>query len=135
VSLIGIAERPSDNADPRRTQKRVATSPSGRTVLIDITGDDRLALLKKNLPGRWAEVMMARERGESMEQIARWAKVPPPCNPCHFKRVRLVPDDPNCPEEEYHEGPACLAYYMGRIYSWLETELHDLANRRAQMLP
>jgi hypothetical protein len=135
TSLLGLAERPSDGADPRRTQKRVAVSPSGRTVLVDITGDDRLRMLKQFLPGRWADVMIARERGESLDQIARWAKCPPPCNPCHFKRVLDIPSDPNGPSTEVHVGDPCLTFYVARIYTWFETALHDLADRRAKLLP
>ncbi len=133
TNLLGVASRPSDGADPRRTQKRVAVSPSGRRVLVDITGDDRLRMLRENLPGRWAEVMIARERGDTLDQIARWAKCPPPCNPCKFARVLDVPGDPDGPKSEVHVGEPCLAFHMARIYAWFETALHDLADRRARL--
>lgn len=116
-AIVGRATRPSDESDPRRTQKRIAVSPSGRQVLVDITGDDRLRLIK-SLPGRWPEVIMARERGETLEQIHRWARIPlPPEYECKGR----------CEE-------ACLRCYMGEIYAWIETELHDLAARRARLM-
>jgi hypothetical protein len=116
--LVGIATRPSDEADPSRTQKRVAVSPSGRQVLVDITSADRLRLIK-SLRGRWPDVIMARERGESLEQIHRWARIELP--PEHECRGR-------CED-------ACLRCYVSEIYAWIETELHDLAQRRALLLP
>jgi hypothetical protein len=63
--------------------------------------------------------MMARERGETLEQIHRWAK------------IELRP---------YHEciarcDPPCLRDCIASIYAWLETELHDIAMRRAKLLP
>lgn len=118
MTLIGTATRPSDGADPRKTQKRVAVSASGRQVLIDITGDDRLRLIKA-LPGRWPEVIMARERGETIEQIHRWARVP------------LTPIE-QCRGEC---DPPCLRCHIATLYAWLETELHDLAARRGRLLP
>lgn len=134
--MIGTATRPSDEADPRRTQKRVATTSTGRTVLIDITGDDRLRMLKQNLPGRWPEIMMARERGETLEWIANRYKVQPPCRPaCRFHRVLDIPEDPQGPSTEVHIGDPCLTFYVARIYSWFETALHDLADRRGRLLP
>jgi hypothetical protein len=130
--MIGLASRPSDGADPRRTQKRVAVSPSGNQVLIDITGDDRLRLIKM-LPSRWPEVIMARERGETLEQIHRWAKIPL-CHPeCRFTNVS-VSDDGKV-RDRSHVGPLCLRYYMAAIYAQLETDLHDIATRRARLLP
>lgn len=136
TNLLGLAERPSDSADPSRTQKRVATTLTGRTVLIDITSEDRLRVLKQGLPGRWPDVMMARERGESLEWIASHFRVQPPCNPCRYRRI---PQKDEAGEviatEEVHIGDACLAYYLGRIYAWYETTLHDLADRRARLLP
>lgn len=108
----------SDVADPRRTQGRIAVSPSGRQVTVPITGDDRLRLIK-SLPYRWPEVVMARERGETIEQIHRWAKVP--CNP-----------ETEC---RGHCDPPCLRCHMAGIYAWMETELHAIAQRRARLLP
>jgi len=141
--MIGVASRPSDGADPRRTQKRIATSPSGRLVYVDISGDDRLRLIKK-LPGRWPEVIMARERGDTLEQISRWAKVPPPCQyGCRFRDVATRDgekwvDAPsgqdNLVTERVHIGEPCLVFLMGYIYNALETDLHDLANNRARLM-
>jgi hypothetical protein len=87
-------------------------------VFVDITSADRLRLIHA-LPGRWPEVIKARERGDSLEQIHRWARIPlPPEAECHGR----------CTD-------ACLRCYMGEIYAWLETELHDLAARRGRLLP
>ncbi len=104
-------------ADPRLTQRRIAVTPSGRRVDVAITGDERLKLIK-SLPGRWPEVIMARERGESIEQIHRWAKMP--CNP-----------ESEC---RGHCEPPCLRCHMASIYSWLETELHAIAQNRARLM-
>lgn len=141
--MIGLASRPSDESDPRRTQKRIATSPSGRLVYVDITGDDRLRLIKR-LPGRWPEVMMARERGDTLEQISRWARVPPPCQyGCRFRDVATRDGEKweDAPKgidslvsERVHVGPECLVFIMGYIYNYLETALHDLANNRARLM-
>lgn len=132
--MIGTAIRPSDGADPRRTQKRVAVSYTGRQVLVDITGDDRLRLIKA-LPHRWPEVIMARERGETLEQIARWAHVPPPCRPrCHLKSVKVDPKDPNSVTDQVHDGPACLSYLVAYVYAELETQLNDIAQRRGRLM-
>jgi hypothetical protein len=118
VTLIGTATRPSDEADPARTQKRLAVSPTGRQVLVDITSADRLHLIGQ-LPGRWPEVIKARERGATLEQIHRWATVPlTPEHECHGR----------C-------DPACLRCGIAACYAWLETALHDLAARRARLLP
>jgi hypothetical protein len=119
VTLIGHATDPSDMADPRRTQKRLAVTGSGAGVLVDITGDDRLRLIKEGLPGRWPDVVMARERGDSLEVIHRWARVPLP--PEHECRGRC--------------DPACLRCGIASCYAYLETALHDLAARRAKLLP
>lgn len=130
--MLGMASRPSDGADPRRTQKRVAVSPSGRQVYIDITGDDRLRLIKQ-LPGRWPDVIMARERGETLEQIHRWAKIPL-CHPaCRFTDVSA--SDDGKVRDRSHVGELCLRYLMAGVYAWLETELHDIATARARLLP
>jgi hypothetical protein len=107
----------NDLADPRVAQSRYATTPSGRLVPVAITGDDRLALIK-SLPSRWPEVIMARERGETLEQIHRWAKVP------------LNPED----ECQGRCNPPCLRCHMSSIYAWLETALHDLATSRAKLM-
>lgn len=143
MTMIGLATRPSDGADPRRTQKRVAVSGSGRMVTVDISGDDRLRLIKR-LPGRWPEVMMARERGETLEQISRWARVPPPCpHGCRFhdvatrdgeKWVDAPGDVPDLVSERVHMGPPCLSFLMGYCYNYLETALHDLAANRAKLM-
>jgi hypothetical protein len=133
--MIGVATRPSDEADPSRTQKRVAVSPSGRQVLVDITQNDRLRLIHQ-LPGRWPDVMKAIERGETLEQIARWARVPTPCHPgCRMVSVRLNPDDPeNSPLEQRHDGPPCLRYWTALIYGKFEGDLHEIAMRRARLM-
>jgi len=143
VTLLGNATLPSESADPRRTQKRVANTPSGRQVFVDISGEDRRRLIK-TLPGRWPEVVMARERGETLEQISRWAKVPPPCEyGCRFvdlatrdgdKWEDAPADRVNLVTERVHVGPECLAFILGYIYAWLETELHDMAARRARVM-
>jgi hypothetical protein len=131
MTMIGLASRPSDGADPRRTQKRVAVSPSGRQVLVDITGDDRLRLIR-HLPGRWPEVVMARERGDTLEQIHRWARVPL-CHPdCRFSNSAVTED--GLVLDQSHVGPPCLRVYLAKIYAGLETELHDLAARRARLM-
>jgi hypothetical protein len=133
MTLVGPATRPSDGADPRRTQKRVAVSPSGRQVLVDISGDDRLRLIK-TLPGRWPEVMMRRESGEELDSIARWTKVPTPCRPaCSFAHVAASPEE-GIVRDAVHVGEPCLRYHVAGIYAWLETELHDLAARRAKLM-
>jgi hypothetical protein len=127
--MIGMATRLSDEADPRRTQKRIAVSPSGRQVLIDITGDDRLRLISM-LPGRWPDVVKARERGETLEQIHRWARVPL-CHPhCQFVNVSAAGDV----SDSVHVGEPCLRYHLAGIYARLETDLHDLASRRARLM-
>jgi hypothetical protein len=134
MTMIGMATRPSDGADPRRTQKRVAVSFSGRQVLVDISGDDRLRLINQ-LPGRWPEVMKRRESGESLEQIARWAKVPPPCRPrCHFRRDKVDPFDKNSVTDMVHDGPECLSFLVSFIYSKLETDLHEIARNRGRLM-
>jgi hypothetical protein len=104
-------------ADPRSVQYRVAASPSGRQVHVAISGDDRLRLIK-GLPSRWPEIMMARERGETLEQIHRWARVPlNPENECRGE----------C-------DPPCLRDHMASIYAWLETEINEIAKRRAKLM-
>lgn len=62
---------------------------------------------------------MARERGESVEAIHRWAHVP------------LNPEQ----ECRAHCEPPCLRCHIAGIYAWLETELHELAARRARLMP
>lgn len=104
-------------ADPRKGQSRLATTPSGRSVWVEISGDDRLSLVKQ-LPSRWGEVLMARERGESLEQISRWARAP------------LLPEGECTGRCE----PACLRCGMATCYAWLETALHDLAAARARLM-
>lgn len=132
--LLGQATRPSDGADPRRTQKRMAVSYSGRQVYVDISGDDRLRLINQ-LPGRWPEVMKRRESGETLEQIARWARVPPPCHPrCRLVSVKVDPGDPNSVSEQVHNGPACLSYLVAYVYAELETQLQDIAQRRGRLM-
>lgn len=121
-------------ADPRTTQKRLAATPSGRQVWVDISGDDRLRIIKA-LPSRWPEVLMARERGESLDSIARWVKVPPPCKPrCQLFTPRKSELDVLEPEEG-HVGEPCLAWHVADAYRWVETEIQALASKRARLLP
>lgn len=101
--------------DPRVSQSRLATRPNGEQVWVEITGDDRLGVIKR-LPGRWPDVIIARERGDSIEQIHRWAK------------VQLNED---CQGEC---DPPCLMDHIATCYAWLETELHDLAALKAKWL-
>jgi hypothetical protein len=108
---------PTDLADPRTEQSRFATSPSGRLVRVPITSEDRLRLIK-SLPSRWPDVIMARERGETIEQIHRWAHVP------------LTPEQ----ECSGRCDPPCLRCHIASIYAWLETQLHDLAQSRARLM-
>ena len=120
MTFIDGTPKFGDFADPRLTQRRIATTPSGRRVDVAITGDERLRLIR-SLPGRWPEVIMARERGETIEQIHRWAKVP--CNPEYGPHA--------C---KGHCDPECLRCYMASIYAWLETQLHDIAANRAKLM-
>jgi hypothetical protein len=129
VTLI-LPNQVSDEADPRRTQKRVAVSFTGRQVYVDITGDDRLRLIK-SLPGRWPEVMMARESGQTLEQIHRWAHVPlnhpSECYTMMTASLNRTGQTGQC-------DPPCLRCHMAAIYNWLETELSDLAQRRGKLM-
>lgn len=95
----------SEAADPSRPQRRVAVTPSGRQVWIEITSEDRLRVINQ-LPSRWPDVVKARERGETMEQIHRWA--------------RLSRED--------------LAENLGAVYGIIESALHDLAASRARLM-
>jgi hypothetical protein len=104
-------------ADPRTVQYRAAASPSGRLVHVPISGDERLRLIK-SLPSRWSEIMMARERGDTLEQIGRWARVP--LNPERECRGEC--------------DPPCLRDHMASIYAWLETEINEIAKRRAKLM-
>lgn len=123
-----------DTADPRNLQRRYQTTPSGRGVWIDLTGDDRLKCIRQ-LPHRWPEVMIARERGETLDQIATWAKVPTPCKPrCGFTKANIV-GGVLIDEGGDHIGPACLAYLVSECYAKLETMLDEIAQKRARLLP
>lgn len=104
-------------ADPRLPQTRLATTPSGRQVWVDITGDDRLRVIK-NLPSRWPEVIMARERGESIEDIRQKLHIRQPINP-------------DCRGEC---DPPCFKDLIADCYSIVETRLHDVAARRARLM-
>lgn len=118
MTMIGLATRLSDEADPSRTQRRVAVSPSGRRVYVEISSEDRLRLIRQ-LPSRWADVIKAREQGETLEQIHRWARIElPPAHECRGECAF-----------------PCLRCGIATAYAWLETELHDLASRRAKLLP
>lgn len=124
------------NADPRATQKRIATTLSGRQVWIDITGDDRLRAIMQ-LPSRWPDVIKARERGESLQSIARWAKCPPPCQPeCRLTPALRSPSGLVLPDTGgEHMGPDCLAWLVSACYTNIETALADLAVRRGRLMP
>lgn len=100
--------------DPRITQKRIATTPSGRQVWVDITGDDRLAVIDR-LPSRWPEVIKARELGDSIEQIR------------DRLRIKMWVND-DCRGEC---DPPCFKDQISACYAWIETELHDLAKKKA----
>lgn len=103
--------------DPRRPQQRLATTPSGRQVWVDISSDDRLSLIKR-LPSRWPEVIMARERGESIEELRDKLHINQPIN-------------------EHCSGrcdPPCFKDLIADCYSWIETQLHDMAARRARLM-
>lgn len=126
-------------ADPRLPQKRLAVTPSGRQVWVEITGDDRLRIIKQ-LPGRWPEVVMARERGESLEQIHRWARcaLPPEewCARNCAKPTKTHPDGTTEVLERFcaAEGEPCLRDLLATVWAKLETALQDLAAERARMM-
>lgn len=105
------------SVDPRAPQKRLAVTPSGRQVWVDISGDDRLRVVN-GLPGRWSEVIRRRESGESIDEIR------------DKMRIKL-------PIFEHCQGecdPPCLKDYIADCYSHIETALHDLAAKRARLL-
>ena len=110
-----LATEPS--YDPRKPQKRLATTPAGLQIWIDITGDDRLRVVKA-LPSRWPEVIMARESGDSIETIRDKLRIKLPIN----ERC-----EGNC-------DPECLKCLISACYSMIETALHDLAQQRARLL-
>lgn len=106
------------NADPRRPQRRIGICPAGHTHWVEITGDDRLAVINR-LPHRWPDVIKQREAGATLEEIHRWVKVPlPPEHDCHG----------DC-------SPPCLREHVATCYAYIETELNELAKRRAAWLP
>lgn len=117
MTYIAAEPKLGDFADPSIPQTRAAVSPSGRQVWVTITQEDRLELINQ-LPGRWPEVIKARERGQSIEQIHRWAKVP--LTPEHECRGACDPPDLRC--------------LMSTCYSWIETELHAIAQNRARLM-
>lgn len=117
MTIIGTPKL-GEFSDPSIPQTRTAVSPSGRQVWVTITQEDRLRLINQ-LPHRWPEVIKAREKGETLEQIHRWA------------RVALNPEE----ECRGHCEPPCLRCHMAAIYSWMETELHALAQKRARLYP
>lgn len=104
-------------ADPRRPQKRIATTAGGREVWVEISGDDRLAEIKR-LPHRWPDIIMARERGESLEAIR------------DKLRVR-VPINQHCQGEC---DPPCFKDLVADCYAILETNLHETARRRGWLM-
>lgn len=105
------------SVDPRKPQKRIATTPSGRQVWVELTGDDRLKIIKE-LPSRWPEVIMARERGEPIEEIRIKLHIRQPINEdCHGR----------C-------DPPCFKDLISDCYSQIETRLHDIAQQRARLM-
>lgn len=135
---MATAELWGEPGDPRNVQKRLATTPSGRAVWVEITGDDRLSIVK-NLPSRWPDVIMARERGVSPDEIARWAKVPPPCKPsCRIHNPTATSESGLVIVAEAagaHIGEPCLNYLIAECYNYVEAQLNELAAKRARMMP
>lgn len=122
-----------ESGDPSAPQTRLAVSGSGRQVWVDLTSADRLKVINE-LPSRWPDVIKARESGKSLDEIALWAKCPPPCKPsCRFedKTVTGAVDV----AERVHLGPACLAYLVAECYGHIESRLSDIAQARAKLLP
>lgn len=109
--------------DPRAVQRRLAATPSGREVWVEISGDDRLRLIKA-LPHRWPEVVMARERGESFKAIHDRFASRLSCSHGWTTANGTIEAD----------GPCELADHLGGIYAWLETAVHDLARDRAKLM-
>ncbi|HLI23355.1 MAG TPA: hypothetical protein VKU91_00245 [Acidimicrobiales bacterium] len=129
-----------DPTDPRHPQQRLAVTPSGRAAWVTITGDDRLQIIRQ-LPSRWPEVIIARERGDPLEQIATWAKCPPPCKPsCRLKESGATADqlleavDRGWMPEHQHVGEPCLSWLIAECYAYVETQIQDLANKRARLM-
>lgn len=119
-------------SDPRITQRRLAVAPSGEGVWVDITGDDRLAAIDK-LPGRWPEILKARERGLSLDEIISkiQPRCPPPCKPACV--VSEVVSDDGYPVWD-HQGPDCLSFLVSSCYNIVETYLQDFAAMKAKWL-
>lgn len=91
---------------PESPQYRFGTSQSGELVPIEISSNDRLEFIK-TLPERWQYFMKKRESGVPYETLVKEARADP---------------------EVFREA-------LASIYSMMETYLHDLAQRRAQLIP
>lgn len=92
--------------DPALPQRRIATTPSGRQVWPEITSADRLTCID-SFPGRWPEILKARESGVPFDKLA---------GTVHMSR------------EEFSDA-------LAAAYTILETMLHDVAQRRARLMP
>jgi hypothetical protein len=55
----------------------------------------------------------------------------PLCHP-HCQLVNVAPAGEVA--DQVHIGDLCLRWYLNAIYSKLETDLHDLASRRARLM-
>lgn len=98
-----------DNYNPEATQRRLASTPSGRQVWIKITAADRAECLKEigRVKPRYEYFMRKREDGVPYENLEREAR----CDPEVFREA------------------------MGAAWSIYETMLHDIASARAKLLP
>lgn len=106
-----------DPLDPRAPQTRMATTPSGRQVWVELSGDDRLRVIK-GLKSRWPEVIMARESGETLEQIR---------DKLHIRFAINEHCQGTC-------DPPCFKDLVSACYAAIETELHDIAQKRARLM-
>ena len=98
---------PGSDWDYRRPQRRLAATPSGRQVWVEVSVGDREQIINC-LPGRWPLFVKERERGVPFETL--WGR-----------QRRL----------ELHEFQEALA----AAYTAVETALNDLAWRRARLMP
>lgn len=116
----------------RQDQTRLATNRRGEQKWVKITPDDRLKLINQ-LPHRWPEIIKARERGESIEGIHTRLRVKWDLEPnCHAECAAAHRhDNPTCHGEC---DPPCFRELVADCYSWIETELHALAQRRAEIM-
>jgi hypothetical protein len=90
------------------SQVRIAPTQTGKIVPIRITDADRLTVLQgMGVPEGWIELFKMRENGEPWEKIERKAR---------------------CSPEQLKHG-------LSTLYAAMESALHDLARRRARLLP